>query len=170
MMTGPGHLVMALLLVTAAAGLHCGNDKAAIDPPAPSNDRVLRLLADRADYKVELKGFADQRGEWEEKIGVILSIFVINDSDITLPELTVRLRRFGPNSDDVPLETRRLTIDVSGIATNRSAEIILAVPDFIPGPLDGLTVDLELTPPVEEYGEFPELADALAARQNDAQP
>jgi len=161
---------MVLLLLTAAAGLHCGNDEASKDQPVSGKDPVLRLLADRADYKVELKGFADKRGEWDEKIGVILSIFVINDSDITLPELTVRLRRFGPSSTDVPLETRRLTIDVSDIATNRSGEIIIAVAGFVPGPLDGLTVDLEILPPEEEYGEFPELADTLAARQTDDQP
>jgi len=169
-MTGPGRLATVLLLLTAAAGLHCGNDEASNGQPVSGKGPVLRLLADRADYKVELKGFADKRGEWDEKIGVILSIFVINDSDITLPQLTVRLRRFGPSSADVPLETRRLTIDVSEIATNRSGEIIIAVDGFIPGPLDGLTVDLEILPPEEEYGEFPELADALAARQTGDQP
>lgn len=145
----------ALVLLAALAGVRCAGDR----------DPVMEILGHRADYTVELKGFTEKRSEWDEKTGTLLSIFVINDSDVTLKQLTVRLRRFGPQSDDVPLETRRLTLDVSGIATNRSAEIIYDLPGFIPGPRDGLMVDLESLPPEKEYGEFPELADALAARQ-----
>jgi len=146
----------AMLLLASMTSVQCGGDR----------DPVMEVLAHRADYTVELKGFTEKRGEWDEKVGTLLSIFVINDSDVTLDQLTVRLRRFGPESDDVPLETLRLTLDVSGIATNRSAEIIRELPGFIPGPRDGLMVDLEPLPPEAAYAEFPELADALAARQS----
>jgi hypothetical protein len=152
-------VTLLALLVLSAAGFHCGGAK----------DPVMEILAARADYTVELKGFTEKRGQWDEAVGTLLSIFVINDSDVTLEQLTVRLRRFGPGSQDVPLETRRLTLDVSDIATNRSAEIIRELPGFVAGSLDGLVVDLELMPAEEEYGEFPELADALAARNAAAQ-
>ncbi len=148
-------VLMMLVLAAAAAGLNCSGEQ----------DPVLEVLAARADYAVELKGFTEKRGQWDETVGTLLSIFVINDSDVTLGQLTVRLRRFGPGNEEEALETRRLTLDVSDIVTNRSAEIIVEVPGFVPGSLDGLTVDLELLPPEAEYGEFPELADALAARQ-----
>ena len=147
-------VTLLALLVLSAAGFHCRGEK----------DPVMEVLAARADYTVELKGFTEKRGQWDEAVGTLLSIFVINDSDVTLKQLTVRLRRFGPSSQDVPVETRRLTLDVSDIATNRSAEIIRELPGFVSGSLDGLVVDLELMPAEEEYGEFPELADALAAR------
>ncbi len=143
-----------LVLLAAGACLNC----------APERDPVMEVLSARADYTVELKGFTEKRGQWDEALGTLLSIFVINDSDVTLQQLTVRLRRYGPSSSDVPLETLRLTIDVGSIATNRSAEIIKEVPGFTPASLDGLIVDLELMPPEEDYGEFPELTDALAAR------
>lgn len=153
--TGWSHAVTMLLVVLAAgAGFQC----------SPEKDPVMGVLAARADYSVELKGFTEKRGEWDEAVGTLVSIFVINDSDVTLQQLTVRLRRFGPSSSDVPLETLRLTIPVGEIKTNRSAEIIKEVPGLVPGSLDGLIVDLEIMPPEEEYGEFPELADALAAR------
>jgi hypothetical protein len=148
-------VLAALLLLASLACAQWGQGK----------DPVMKVLAHRAEYTVELKGFTETRNEWDEKTGSLLSIFVINDSDVTLPQLTVRLRRFGPQSEDVPLETRRLTLDVSGIATNRSAEIIYELPGFIAGPRDGLMVDLEALPAEDEYGEFPELVDALAARQ-----
>jgi hypothetical protein len=146
-------ICLAGLLLAAAGG--CGGDK----------DPVMEVLAHRSDYAVELKGFTEKRNQWDEIEGTLLSIFVVNDSDVTLPQLTVRLRRFGPASQDVPLETRRLTLDVGHIATNRSAEIIYELPGFAAGSLDGLHVDLELLPDEADYGEFPELADALAARK-----
>lgn len=145
---------LAVVLLAAGACFQCTAEK----------DPVMEVLAARADYTVELKGFTEKRGQWDEAVGTLLSIFVLNDSDVTLQKLTVRLRRFGPSSSDVPLETLRVTIDVGSIATNRSAEIIKEVPGFTSGSLDGLVVDLELLPPEEDYGEFPELADALAAR------
>jgi len=146
-------LCVVVLLLAATTG--CGREK----------DPVMEVLSHRADYTVELKGFTEKRNQWDEIEGTLLSLFVLNDSDVTLRELTVRLRRFGPGNQDVPQETLRLTIDVSGIATNRSAEIIHELPGFVAGSLDGLHVDLELMPEEAEYGEFPELADALATRQ-----
>ncbi len=156
---------MAALLLIALFGLHCGQAGEAGKGTADTgNDPVLKLLSERAKFQVQLKSCADMRNQWEEKEGVILSVSVVNDSKITLPKLTVSLRRYAPGKEDVPLESKRLTMDVRGIAPNRGSEIMVQVPGFLPGPMDLLSVELEALPAEEEYGEFPELADALAAR------
>jgi len=146
--------IFCALCITIMAGISCG----------PEKDPVLEVLAARADYDAQLKGFTEKLDAEGEAEGVLLSIFVVNNSKRVLPTLTVRLRSYAMNNQDVPKETIRVAIDVSDIATNRSDEKIVPVAGFLPGLTDALALDVELAPAETEYGEFAELADAVASR------
>ena len=99
------------------------------------------------------------------KEGVILSVSVVNDSKITLRQLTVDVCRYAPGKEDLPLEAKRVTLDVSGIAPNRGSELMVQLDGFLPGPMDLMSVELETLPDEAQYTAYPELADALAARK-----
>jgi len=153
---------LVLLCLVALLGIECGStgDQAA----DAKNDPVMKLLSERLKYEVQLKSCADKRNQWDEKEGVILSTSVINNSKITLRQLTVDVCRYAPGKEDLPLESRRVTLDVSGIAPKRGSELMLQLDGFLPGPMDLLSVELKPLPDEAEYDQYPELADALAAR------
>jgi len=120
-------------------------------------DPLALLLEARSEYDVQLHGFSEKQTETGELECILLDMFVINDSDLNLNQLTVKVLRFGPQSDEIPLEWQRIVIDVGEITTNRSSHVTGKVFGMELGIEDALGVQVELNPPREDYDQFVEL-------------
>lgn len=145
-------LAAFLSMILVLAAINCGKGEDTSEELAGFTEHQRRILQARLNYEVKVDNWILK----EDTLEMIMNLRVINNgAKPRLNYLTLKLTQYGED-EKIPLEARRLTLDVSKIAKGRGQSFMIKLPGAVPS-VEGISLEIERIPPREllhQYKEF----------------